>query len=55
MLVYQKTMFDRYNYINSFCHLKPLKKTLRKVHYCIAVMARKSMKNTKVLNAYTCM
>ena len=26
MLVYQKTMLDRYYYIKSFCHLKTLEK-----------------------------
>ena len=32
MLVYQKTMFDRYNCLKSFCHLKNLifGKALRK-------------------------
>ena len=28
-------MFDRYYCIKSFCHLKTLKKNLRKVHFCI--------------------
>ena len=41
MLVYQKTMFDRYYCIKSFCHLKTLEKTLRKVIFCITIMARK--------------
>ena len=30
MLVYHKTMFDRYYCIKSVCHLKTLEKTLRK-------------------------
>ena len=36
MLVYQKTMFDRYHYINSFCYLKPLEKNASKssLLYC---------------------
>ena len=29
MLVYQKTMFDRYYCIKSFCHLKSLENTLK--------------------------
>ena len=29
MLVYQKTMFDRYYCIKSFCHLKTLENTLK--------------------------
>ena len=28
--IYQKTMFDRYYYIKSFCHLKNFDKALRK-------------------------
>ena len=60
MLVYQKTMFDRYYCIKSFCHLKTLEKRSKKVHIFFftiisdlykvtAIMARKSMKNSKVL------
>ena len=30
MLVYQKTMFDRYYCIKSFCHLKTLEKRFKK-------------------------
>ena len=30
MLVYQKTMFDRYYCIKSFCHLKTLQKSFEK-------------------------
>ena len=30
MLVYQKTMFDRYYCIKSFCHLKTLEKRFEK-------------------------
>ena len=44
MLVYQKTMFDRY-----YCILENFGKTLRKVHFCIAIMAHKSRKDSKVL------
>ena len=39
MLMYQKTMFDRYYCIKSFCLLKTLEKRLRKVHFCITLMA----------------
>ena len=49
MLVYQKTMFDRYYCIKSFCHLKTLEKTLQLVHFCITMMARKSMNDLYVL------
>ena len=38
MLVYQKTMFDRYYVILS---LENFEKTLRKIHFCITIMARK--------------
>ena len=31
MLVYQKTMFDRYYCIKSFCHLKTLEKRFEKL------------------------
>ena len=31
MLVYQKTMFDRYYCIKSFCHLKTLEKRFKKI------------------------
>ena len=43
MLVYQKTMFDRYVCIKTFCQLKTFRKALRKVHVFITIMARKSM------------
>ena len=33
MLVYQKTMFDHYYCIKSFCQLKNLEKKLRKVFF----------------------
>ena len=33
MLVYQKTMFDRYNYIKSFGHLKTLQKRFEKFNF----------------------
>ena len=33
MLVYQKTMFDRYNCIKSFCHLKTLVKNASKSYF----------------------
>ena len=51
MIMYQKTTFDRYYCIKSFCHLKTLEKTLRKVHFCISIMARKSMKDSYVLKS----
>ena len=44
MLVYQKTMFDHFNCIKSFCHLKTLEKRFEKFTFCISIMARKSMK-----------
>ena len=36
MLAYQKTMFDRYYCIKSFCHLKTLEKRFEKIflYYC---------------------
>ena len=40
MSMYQKTMFDRYYCIESLCHLKTSWKTLQKVNFCIAIMAR---------------
>ena len=43
--MYQKTMFDRYFCIKSFCHLKTLEKRLEKLTFYITIMARKSMKN----------
>ena len=50
MLEYQKTMFDRvfvcFFCIKSFCHLKTLEKTLRKVHFCITLMVRKRMNDS---------
>ena len=39
-------MFDRYNCMKSFCHLKSLEKRLRKVQFCITIMARKSIKDS---------
>ena len=54
MLVNQKIMFDRYYCIKSFCHLKTLEKTLRKVHFCITLMAGKTMKDPKVLKTPVC-
>ena len=51
MLMYQKTLFDRYYFIKSFCHLKTLEKTLRKVQFCITIMARKSMKDSYALKS----
>ena len=42
MLVYQKTMFDCYYCIKSFCHLKTLgKKNASKSYFCITIMAGK--------------
>ena len=35
-------MLDRYYCIKSFSHLKTLEKMLRKVHFCITIMARKA-------------
>ena len=43
MLVYQKTISERYYCIKSFCHFKILEKMLRKAHFCSTIMARKSM------------
>ena len=48
MLVYQKTMLDGYYCIKSLCHLKTLEKGLQKVHFCITIMARKSMKDSNI-------
>ena len=48
MLVYQKTMFDRYYCIKSFCHLKTLEKRFEKFIFSITIMARKSMKDSYV-------
>ena len=42
----QKNRFDRYYGIKAFFHLKALVKRLRKVHFCITKMARKSMKDS---------
>ena len=44
MLVCQKAMFNRYYCIKSFCHLQTLENA-SKVHFCITIMARKSMKD----------
>ena len=41
MLVYQKTIFDSYYCIKSFCHLKTLDNVLKSL-FCITIMARKS-------------
>ena len=46
MLVFQKTMFDRYYCIKSFSQLKTLEKMLRKVIFFISIMACKSMKHS---------
>ena len=40
MLMYQKTMFDRYYCIGSLCHLKTSGKRFEKLIFCIAIMAR---------------
>ena len=48
MLVYQKTMFDRY-YCIVILSLENFGKTLRKVHFCITIMALKRMKDSNVL------
>ena len=44
--VSEKNMFDRYYCIKSFSLEKFGKKPLRKVHFCITLMAHKSMKNS---------
>ena len=41
MLVYQKTMFDRYYSIKSFYHLKTTKKRFEKLIFSITIMACK--------------
>ena len=54
MLVYQKTMFERYYCIKSFCNLKTLGKRFEKFIFVLLqdvyIMARKSMKDSLVLN-----
>ena len=45
MLVHKKIMSDRY-----YCK-KSFRKTLRKVHFCITIVAHKSMKDSYVLKA----
>ena len=40
MLVYQKTMFDRYYCIQSFFSLVNFGKFLRKVHICITIIQK---------------
>ena len=50
-MLYQKTMFDRYYCIKSFLSLENFGKTLRKDHFCISIMARKSMKESYVLKS----
>ena len=37
MLVYQKTMFDHYYCIKSFCHLKTLEKRFEKINFCTCI------------------
>ena len=49
MLVYQKTKFDRFYRIKSFCHLKTLEKRFEKFIFVLLSMARKSVKDSKVL------
>ena len=44
MLVYQKTMLDRYHCI-VILSLENFGKKLQKIHFCIAIMGRKSMKD----------
>ena len=48
MLVDQKTLFDRYCCIQSFCHLKTLGKRFKKFILMI-IMVRKNMKDSYVL------
>ena len=45
MLVYQKTLFDRFLLHIGILSLENFEKTLLKV-FCIAIMARKSMKDS---------
>ena len=45
MSVYQKTMFDLYYCIKSFCCLKNLEKML----FVLPIMAHKSMKDSYIL------
>ena len=47
--MYQKIMFDHYYCIKSFFSLENLGKTVRKVNFCITKIARKSMKDLRVL------
>ena len=49
MLVYQKTMFDHYYCIKCILSLENFGKALCKLHFCIPIMARKSMPVSSVL------
>ena len=45
MLVYQKTMFDCYYCIKCILSLENFGKPLRKVYFCITIMALKSVQH----------
>ena len=49
MLMYQKSMFDRYYCIKHFFHLKPSENCFRKFFLPIPIVVRKSMLPANVL------
>ena len=49
MLMYQKSMFDCYNCIKTFCRSKTLEKSFIKFFFPVPIMARKGMLPAKVL------
>ena len=51
MLMYQKSIFDRYYCISTFCRSKTLEKLLRKVFFPVPIMARKARSSDCFENA----